>query len=427
MMNISPPSRACMMACEIFEVPVEHIVVNVAEGEQHKEEFIKINPNHTIPVLVDGDLVLQDSHAILMYLADMYGKDDVLYPKDTERRSLVNQKLFFDAAVLFPRLLSVAKPAYFDNVKTYTDKQKDDIIEAYGLLEQFLKNTKYLAADHMTIADLSCITFINGLVYIIPPNILKYPRIHSWIENMMKQPLCQRHNVPGAQSYGTDYGTKIIGKMTVKLYKLDLSPPARAAIMACDLFNVPVEMIDVNLFDKEHCTPEFLKKNPMHTVPVLEDGDVTITDSHAILMYLADKYGKNDMYYPKDTDKRALVNQRLFFDSGILFPRLRSVSYAALLEGVKIVSEKQKNDIREAYEFTEEFLKHTKYLAGDHITIADISALTDLSSLMHIVPLDDKYPKIKAWIEDMNSQPYGEKYNVKAAALFGELLKKIIG
>lgn len=43
-------------------------------------------------------------------------------------------------------------------------------------------------------------------------------------------------------------------------------------------------------------------------------------------MYLADKYGKNDMYYPRDINKRALVNQRLFFDCGILFPRLRSVS-----------------------------------------------------------------------------------------------------
>lgn len=47
--------------------------------------------------------------------------------------------------------------------------------------------------------------------------------------------------------------------------------------------------------------------------------------SHAIIMYLVDKYGKNDSLYPKDLNKRALVNQILFFDTGVLFARLKSI------------------------------------------------------------------------------------------------------
>lgn len=47
--------------------------------------------------------------------------------------------------------------------------------------------------------------------------------------------------------------------MALKLYKMDISPPVRAAMMACDIFNVPVEMIEVNLLDGHNYNCEFLK------------------------------------------------------------------------------------------------------------------------------------------------------------------------
>lgn len=68
-----------------------------------------------------------------------------------------------------------------------------------------------------------------------------------------------------------------------------------------------------------------LQKNPLHTVPTLEDGDFYLFDSHAINSYLVSKYGKTDSLYPKDLQKRAIVDQRLHFDSGILFPRMGAI------------------------------------------------------------------------------------------------------
>lgn len=74
--------------------------------------------------------------------------------------------------------------------------------------------------------------------------------------------------------------------------------------------------------------------NPQHTVPTLKDGDFVLWDSHAVSTYLVGKYGNDDSLYPKDLEKRAVVDQRLHFDSGILFPRLAAivVSYCVLLK-----------------------------------------------------------------------------------------------
>nr|AIL29313.1 glutathione S-transferase epsilon 4 [Cnaphalocrocis medinalis] len=215
--------------------------------------------------------------------------------------------------------------------------------------------------------------------------------------------------------------------MPAKLYKMDLSPPARAAMLACEIFNVPVELVDTNLMAGEHLKPEFLKMNPCHTIPVLVDGDITLHDSHAIIMYLADTYGNNSALYPKDVKQRALVNQKLFFNSSVLFTRLRNVTIPAFKEGVKGLDDKKRTDIEEAYKYLEAFLSGTKYLAGNTITIADIAALTTIGGLSYIVPLDgDKYPKLKAWFEELENKPYSQKVNAGGAKALGEFIKSCI-
>nr|XP_049702781.1 glutathione S-transferase 1 isoform X2 [Helicoverpa armigera]XP_049702782.1 glutathione S-transferase 1 isoform X3 [Helicoverpa armigera] len=215
--------------------------------------------------------------------------------------------------------------------------------------------------------------------------------------------------------------------MGVKLYTLDASPPARAAMMALEIFNVPFEKIDVNLGEGEHLTPEFLKKNPMHTVPVLEDGDLILHDSHTILTYLADTYGKDDSWYPKDTKKRALVDQKLFFDSAILYARGRNITYSVIMEGNKTKEQKHLDLIEEAYGFMEEFLSRTAYIAADHVTIADVSALSSMSSMVNLQKFDEnKYPKTAAWYKKMKSTPYCKKYNDYGEKLVIEWLAKLL-
>ncbi|KAJ8732162.1 hypothetical protein PYW08_014892 [Mythimna loreyi] len=213
--------------------------------------------------------------------------------------------------------------------------------------------------------------------------------------------------------------------MVIKLYGVDLSPPVRAAMMAFEIFNVPFEKIIVNLVANEHKTPEYLKKNPLHSVPVMEDGDFILHDSHAILAYLADVYGKDDSWYPKEVKKRALVNQKLFFDTAILFPRLRNVTYSIVMEGKKTIEQKLLDDIEEAYGFFEAFLSQTTYLAADHVTIADVAALANMTTLEFILPVDEKkYPKITRWLTNGKNTPYCKKQNEPGAVQLDEIVKK---
>lgn len=67
----------------------------------------QINPDYTIPTLVDDDFVSWDTHAILNHLVEKYGSDDSLYPKDPDRKDQVDQKLFFESDTLCPRVNSI--------------------------------------------------------------------------------------------------------------------------------------------------------------------------------------------------------------------------------------------------------------------------------------------------------------------------------
>ncbi|CAH1644200.1 unnamed protein product [Spodoptera littoralis] len=212
--------------------------------------------------------------------------------------------------------------------------------------------------------------------------------------------------------------------MGVKLYTLDMSPPVRACMMACEIFNVPFEKIPVDLMAGDHLTPEYLQKNPLHTVPVMEDGDVTLHDSHAIMAYLADTYGKDESWYPKDVKKRAFVNQKLFFDTAIIFPRLRNITYFIVMKGKTTIEPELLEAVAEAYDFMEAFLSRTKYIAADHVTIADIGILAVMTSLEHILSVEpNKYPKTSAWLENLKTAPYCKKWNEEGANALGAFVK----
>lgn len=105
---------------------------------------------------------------------------------------------------------------------------------------------------------------------------------------------------------------------------MDISSVCRSVCLVAKAIDLDLEFVEVNLFAGDHKSPEFLRMNPQHTIPTLDDNGNFLWDSHAIIPYLVQTYGRNDDLYPQDDIfKRARIDQRLHFDNGILYAQLR--------------------------------------------------------------------------------------------------------
>ncbi|XP_017892800.1 glutathione S-transferase 1-like [Ceratina calcarata] len=194
----------------------------------------------------------------------------------------------------------------------------------------------------------------------------------------------------------------------VVLYAQDISPPCRTVLIVAHQLGLDLEIREVNLKNKEQLSEEFRKVNPQHTIPVMDDNGFILLDSHAIVTYLVDKYGKNDSLYPKDLQKRALVDQYLHFDSWSLFPAARNAFRPLFLQSGKEISEDKMKVWRESYEHLNSFLEGKNWLVDDSYTLADISCVTTASSSAILVNMDD-FPNVKAWIERCEAELPGYK------------------
>ncbi|CAK1594046.1 unnamed protein product [Parnassius mnemosyne] len=163
--------------------------------------------------------------------------------------------------------------------------------------------------------------------------------------------------------------------------------------------------------------------NPQHTVPMLKDDDFVVWDSHAISVYLLTKYTDDDSLYPIEHKKRALIDQRLHFDTGVLFVALRAAVDPVAFWGESSIRPDALMKIRTAYEFTDKFLTD-KWLVGDEITLADICCVATISSLNELVPIDlNLYPNLSQWLERCEDEEFYKKGNQPGLQQFSALLK----
>jgi glutathione S-transferase len=184
--------------------------------------------------------------------------------------------------------------------------------------------------------------------------------------------------------------------------------------------NIPVEEQVVHLFSGEHYKEPFLTVNPNHMVPVLEDGDFRLTESSAILKYLADKV--DSPAYPKDLKKRAKVNEVMDWINSNFY---RDWAYGFIYPQV-FPHHKRKTD--EIHSATIEWGKERAqgwltlldqywigpgkpYLCGDQITIADYFG-AGLVTLGEVIRCDfGKYPNIQRWLGNMKKLKSWPKVN----------------
>ncbi|KAH8279112.1 hypothetical protein KR026_001995 [Drosophila bipectinata] len=201
-----------------------------------------------------------------------------------------------------------------------------------------------------------------------------------------------------------------MGKLT--LYGVDRSPPVRAVLLTLNALGLEFEFKVVNLLEKEHLQPEFLKMNPLHTVPTLDDDGFYLYDSHAINAYLVSKYGKDDSLYPKNLQKRAIVDQRLHYDSSVVVTTNRAITFPLFWENNSQIPKARIDALEGVYKNLNILLESSDYLAGETLTIADFSVIAGLSGIVAFLEVDaTKYPKLAAWVERIKQLPYYEEAN----------------
>jgi glutathione S-transferase len=190
----------------------------------------------------------------------------------------------------------------------------------------------------------------------------------------------------------------------IRLYRFALSGHAHRAELFLSLLGLPSTLIDVDLTKGQQKLPEFLAKNPFGQVPVIEDGDVTIHDSNAILVYLAGRYDQSGQWLPRDPVAAAQVQQWLSVAAGPLAhgPALARVG---LLFKRPVDIAKAQELARALFGVMEAHLAKSPYLVGAAPTIADV-ALYSYTALapeggIELAP----YPAIRAWLSRIEALP----------------------
>lgn len=150
---------------EEMGLPYEVVLVNILDREQDRAEFLAITPNGRIPVLVDGEITIFESAAILQYLGRKSGR---FYPNVERVRTEIDSWLFWQMAGLGPMSGQVnwfaraaAKPGR-DPAETglALHRFRKETTRLFGVLDQRLAGREYLCGDY-SIADMCCWTWID--------------------------------------------------------------------------------------------------------------------------------------------------------------------------------------------------------------------------------------------------------------------------
>ncbi|XP_062133971.1 glutathione S-transferase 1 [Drosophila sulfurigaster albostrigata] len=202
------------------------------------------------------------------------------------------------------------------------------------------------------------------------------------------------------------------------LYYALFSPPARACILTAKLIGLDLDLIAVDFSKKEHLSPEFLKLNPQHQIPVFVDTDGEVyVDSHAIMCFMVAKYAKDDQLYSKDLKRRAHIDHRMHYENGVLFQVIKDIVARNIYGGEAEFNARSLELCHNAYASLEQFLNQGSFVVGNELSVADISIHTTLITLELLVPIDqERYPEINGWLQRMQKLlPDYEEINLKGA------------
>jgi glutathione S-transferase len=192
-------------------------------------------------------------------------------------------------------------------------------------------------------------------------------------------------------------------KPSIQLYRSAISGHCHRVELFLSLLGLPFEAIDIDLAQKEHKTPDFLAMNLLGQVPVLRDGELTLADSNAILVYLETRYAPGQ-WLPRDPVGAARVQRWLSLAAG---PLAFGPAAARVVQLFKRPTD-PKESIERAeglFQFMEVELGRTPFLVGERPTLADVAHYAYVARAPEGLVSLQPYPAIRAWLARIEALP----------------------
>jgi glutathione S-transferase len=172
------------------------------------------------------------------------------------------------------------------------------------------------------------------------------------------------------------------------------------------LLDLPFEVVSVDVRGGETRSAPFLAKNPWGEVPVIEDGEVVIYDSTAILVYLALKYDEGGSWLPREPQAAAEVQRWLGMAAGPIAFGLNRARLHALLNRVMDMDPVQAKAVSERLlAHVERELAGKAFALGETPTIADVAAYTYIAVAPEGGVSLEPYPNVRAWLSRVEALP----------------------
>ena len=192
---VSPNCRKPVAVAKHLGIELEEVNIDLFKGEQKSPDFVAINPNGKVPVLVDGDVILWESNAIMGYLCSKVESTD-LWPKSNTRYDIMRW-LFWESQHFTPTTGDLVFEALIkprlglgdsDPEKIATGQEK--FRQHASVLDGHLKDNRYLVGASATLADFA-VAAVLGLAAVPTVPVNEFPNVQRWLADLHEMPAWQ--------------------------------------------------------------------------------------------------------------------------------------------------------------------------------------------------------------------------------------------
>jgi glutathione S-transferase len=169
-------SRASIVRWYLEElgIPYEFILLDMSTGEHHQPDFLKINPFGKVPAIVDGDLALFESGAILLYLWQKYGKEEL----SIEQQATLTQWVLFANSTLATGIFTEAS-------------RTKELPQLMAPLNEMLSKHQFLLGDEFSVVDVAVGALLIYIPLMLKVDLSAYPAVVNYIQALSNRPACK--------------------------------------------------------------------------------------------------------------------------------------------------------------------------------------------------------------------------------------------